>query len=83
MRPDDTPPDKIANLAPATATAVFTNTIVARKVLDMFSRWKMARTPYHGVSVTFSSDPCEKELVLVKETTRSHAAKSLMKRPLR
>ncbi|PLB34348.1 uncharacterized protein BDW47DRAFT_120472 [Aspergillus candidus] len=65
------------------ATAVFTNTIVARKVLDMFSRWKMARTPYHGVSVTFSSDPCEKELVLVKETTRSHAAKNLMKRPLR
>lgn len=56
-------------LTEPTATAVFTSTGIARKVLEMFSKWKMGRNVYNGVSVTFSSDPCEKELVLVKETT--------------
>ncbi|XHG06707.1 hypothetical protein AWENTII_009894 [Aspergillus wentii] len=65
------------------ATAVFTSTIVARKVLEVFNKWKNGRNVYNGVSVTFSSDPCEKELVLVKETTRPAIAKNLAKRSIR
>ncbi|KAK1148915.1 hypothetical protein N8T08_007588 [Aspergillus melleus] len=65
------------------ATAIFTSTVVARKVLEVFNRWKDGRNVYSGVSVTFSSDPCEKELVLVKETSRSGLAKSYMKRSMR
>ncbi|KAI9037779.1 uncharacterized protein KD926_000042 [Aspergillus affinis] len=65
------------------ATAIFTSTVVARKVLEVFNRWKDGRNVYSGVSVTFSSDPCEKELVLVKETSRSGLAKGYMKRSMR
>ncbi|KKK24166.1 hypothetical protein P175DRAFT_0554329 [Aspergillus ochraceoroseus IBT 24754] len=65
------------------ATAVFTSTIVARKVLEVFNRWKEGRNVYSGVSVTFSSDPCEKELVLVKETNRPNIAKHLARRAIR
>lgn len=66
-----------------TATAIFTSTVVARKVLEVFNRWKDGRNVYSGVSVTFSSDPCEKELVLVKETSRPGLAKGYMKRSMR
>ncbi|KAL2819376.1 hypothetical protein BDW59DRAFT_181671 [Aspergillus cavernicola] len=52
------------------ATAVFTSTIIARKVLDAFNRFKEGRNVYSGVSVTYSSDPCEKELVLIKDHNR-------------
>jgi hypothetical protein len=52
------------------ATAVFTSTAVARRVLEAFNKWKDTRAVYNGVSVTYSSDPCEKELVLVKDTAR-------------
>ncbi|KAE8352647.1 hypothetical protein BDV28DRAFT_157713 [Aspergillus coremiiformis] len=65
------------------ATAVFTSTTVARKVLEVFNRWKDGRNVYSGVSVTYSSDPCEKELVLVKDTARPNIAKNFMKRPIR
>ncbi|KAL4808933.1 hypothetical protein BDV18DRAFT_157872 [Aspergillus unguis] len=54
------------------ATAVFTSTVVARRVLEQVNRWKDARFAYFGVSVTYSSDPCEKELVLVRDTKRSN-----------
>ena len=37
--------------------------------MEVFRRWTMGRaSAYAGVSVTFSSDPCEKELMLVKES---------------
>ncbi|QRD84691.1 hypothetical protein F9C07_2070811 [Aspergillus flavus] len=65
------------------ATAVFTSTTVARKVLEVFNRWKDGRNVYSGVSVTYSSDPCEKELVLVKDTARPNIAKNFVKRPIR
>ncbi|KAE8376344.1 hypothetical protein BDV26DRAFT_282712 [Aspergillus bertholletiae] len=65
------------------ATAVFTSTTVARKVLEVFNRWKDGRNVYSGVSVTYSSDPCEKELVLVKDTARPNVAKNFAKRPIR
>lgn len=35
-------------------------------MLAIFNDWKMGQKEYTDVSVTFSSDPCEKELVLVK-----------------
>ncbi|KAL4791954.1 hypothetical protein BDV19DRAFT_392589 [Aspergillus venezuelensis] len=44
------------------ATAVFSSTAVARRVLETVTRWKECRAAYSGVSVSFSSDPCEKEL---------------------
>jgi hypothetical protein len=59
------------------ATAVFTSTAVARRVLEAVNKWKDTRAVYSGVSVTYSSDPCEKELVLVKDTARSGFAKNL------
>ncbi|GIJ82814.1 hypothetical protein Asppvi_001329 [Aspergillus pseudoviridinutans] len=59
------------------ATAVFTSTAVARRVLEAFNKWKDTRAVYSGVSVTYSSDPCEKELVLVKDTARPSFAKNL------
>ncbi|KAF9885723.1 hypothetical protein FE257_012608 [Aspergillus nanangensis] len=65
------------------ATAVFTSTIVARKVLEAFNRWKDGRNVYNAVSVTYSSDPCEKELVLVKESSRPNGAKNFLRRPVR
>ncbi|KAA8647305.1 hypothetical protein EYZ11_009800 [Aspergillus tanneri] len=66
------------------ATAVFTSTSVARKVLEVFNRWKDGRNVYSGVSVTYSSDPCEKELVLVRDMSRpSMNNKNFMKRSMR
>ncbi|PWY91110.1 hypothetical protein BO70DRAFT_283000 [Aspergillus heteromorphus CBS 117.55] len=65
------------------ATAVFTSTTVARRVLEMFDGWKNGRNVYSGVSVTYSSDPCEKELVLVRETNRPGMARNFVKRSLR
>ncbi|KAL4890802.1 hypothetical protein BDV59DRAFT_194740 [Aspergillus ambiguus] len=65
------------------ATAVFTSTLVARKVLEAFNRWREGRNVYSGVSVTYSSDPCEKELVLVKESARPNIAKNFLKRSMR
>ncbi|CEL02757.1 hypothetical protein ASPCAL03921 [Aspergillus calidoustus] len=64
------------------ATAVFTSTGVARKVLEVFNRWKDSHNVYSGVSVTYSSDPCEKDLTMVKETNRPHNGKYLVRRPL-
>jgi hypothetical protein len=64
------------------ATAVFTSTGVARKVLEVFNRWKDGRNVYSGVSVTYSSDPCEKELTLVKEANRPNNGKYLVRKPL-
>ncbi|KAL4875927.1 hypothetical protein BJY04DRAFT_200805 [Aspergillus karnatakaensis] len=52
------------------ATAVFTSTIVARRVLEAFTRWAEAGGAYSELSVTFSSDPCEKPLTLVRENNR-------------
>lgn len=66
-----------------TATAVFTSTVVARRVLEVFEDWKNGRNVYSGVSVTYSSDPCEKELVLVRETNRPGMARNFIKRTLR
>ncbi|KAL3450603.1 hypothetical protein BJX65DRAFT_247550 [Aspergillus insuetus] len=63
------------------ATAVFTSTGVARKVLEVFNRWKDGRNVYSGVSVTYSSDPCEKELTLVKEANRPNNGKYLVRKP--
>ncbi|OOF96007.1 hypothetical protein ASPCADRAFT_168896 [Aspergillus carbonarius ITEM 5010] len=65
------------------ATAVFTSTIVARRVLEHFETWKNGRNVYSGVSVTYSSDPCEKELVLVRETNRPGMIRNFVKRTLR
>ncbi|KAL3468413.1 hypothetical protein BJX64DRAFT_282586 [Aspergillus heterothallicus] len=67
----------------AAATAVFTSTSVARKVLEVFNRWKEGRNVYSGVSVTYSSDPCEKELVLVKESNRPTNGKFFGRRAIR
>ncbi|KAL2803208.1 hypothetical protein BJX63DRAFT_437177 [Aspergillus granulosus] len=65
------------------ATAVFTSTGVARKVLEVFNRWKDGHNAYSGVSVTYSSDPCEKELILVKENNRLNNAKFPGRRVIR
>lgn len=72
-----------ADNGPTAATAVFTSTRVARRVLEAFDKWKSGRTVYNGVSVTYSSDPCEKELVLVKETARPVIMKSYNRKPIR
>ncbi|KAB8074005.1 hypothetical protein BDV29DRAFT_174479 [Aspergillus leporis] len=77
------PPMRYIPADSAVATAVFTSTAIARKVLEMFNRWKDGRNVYSGVSVTYSSDPCEKELVLVKDTARPSIAKNFVKRPIR
>lgn len=52
------------------ATAVFSSTIVARKVLDTVKRWSNNRRDYLGVSVGYSSDTCEKELILLRENNQ-------------
>ncbi|KAL4921063.1 hypothetical protein BDW62DRAFT_198509 [Aspergillus aurantiobrunneus] len=57
------------------ATAVFTSTIVARKVLETFNKWKEYRNGYLGVSVTYSSDPCEKEVRLLSDNNRPNHPK--------
>ncbi|KAL4819224.1 hypothetical protein BDW67DRAFT_194160 [Aspergillus spinulosporus] len=49
------------------ATAIFTSTIIARRVLETVNRWKETKAVYRGVSVTYSSDPCEKELILTDD----------------
>ncbi|KAL4991098.1 hypothetical protein BDW68DRAFT_193672 [Aspergillus falconensis] len=49
------------------ATAIFTSTVVARRVLETVNRWKETKVVYRGVSVTYSSDPCEKELILTDD----------------
>lgn len=43
---------------------------MARQVLDVFNKWKTGHNEYSEVCVSYSSDPCEKELVLVKEPGR-------------
>ncbi|EAW11445.1 uncharacterized protein ACLA_091430 [Aspergillus clavatus NRRL 1] len=65
------------------ATAVFASTVVARRVLEAFNKWKNTRSVYSGVSVTYSSDPCEKELVLVKDMGRPAFAKNYAKKSMR
>ncbi|OJJ51298.1 hypothetical protein ASPZODRAFT_56064 [Penicilliopsis zonata CBS 506.65] len=52
------------------ATVVFNSTAAARVVHDAFQRWKDVPGAYHGVLVSYSSDPCEKELILVREAPR-------------
>ncbi|PYH84061.1 hypothetical protein BO82DRAFT_410787 [Aspergillus uvarum CBS 121591] len=64
------------------ATAVFNSTIVARRVLETFENWKNGRNVYSGVSVTYSSDPCEKELALVRES-RANLGRGYVKRVIR
>ncbi|RAH77126.1 hypothetical protein BO86DRAFT_323985 [Aspergillus japonicus CBS 114.51] len=64
------------------ATAVFNSTIVARRVLETFENWKNGRNVYSGVSVTYSSDPCEKELALVRES-RANMGRGYVKRVIR
>ncbi|RJE17740.1 hypothetical protein PHISCL_09924 [Aspergillus sclerotialis] len=54
------------------ATAVFTSTSVARRVLEKFNEYKVTMECYKDVSVTFSSDPCEKELVLTNNHHGRH-----------
>ncbi|OXV10948.1 hypothetical protein Egran_01291 [Elaphomyces granulatus] len=50
------------------ATAVFRSTDTARKALQVFQQRKHAiHNIYQGVEVTFSSDPCEKELILTTQ----------------
>ncbi|KAL3474221.1 hypothetical protein BJX99DRAFT_260642 [Aspergillus californicus] len=54
------------------ATAIFTSTVTARKVLNAIERSiREGRQTYVDVSVTFSSDPCEKDLVLRHSNTFS------------
>ncbi|PYH40893.1 uncharacterized protein BP01DRAFT_419111 [Aspergillus saccharolyticus JOP 1030-1] len=64
------------------ATAVFNSTSIARRVLEAFETWKNARTVYSGVSVTYSSDPCEKELALVRES-RANMGRGYVRRTIR
>ena len=54
------------------ATAVFTSTAVARRVLEKFNEYKVTMECYKDVSVTFSSDPCEKELILTNPSHGRH-----------
>ncbi|KAL4906581.1 hypothetical protein BDW74DRAFT_176898 [Aspergillus multicolor] len=49
------------------ATAIFTSTVVARKVLETVNQWARTKAAYRGVAVSYSSDPCEKELVLTDD----------------
>ncbi|KAI9730660.1 MAG: hypothetical protein M1834_005628 [Cirrosporium novae-zelandiae] len=50
------------------ATAVFTSVMIARLVLNHFHQKSMVdgHGPYSGLKVSFSADPCEKELRLIK-----------------
>ncbi|KAI9371652.1 hypothetical protein BJX61DRAFT_16161 [Aspergillus egyptiacus] len=58
------------------ATAVFTSTVVARRVLEVFNKWKETRMVYRDVSVTYSSDPCEKEMTLYSDFNDNHNGRS-------
>jgi hypothetical protein len=55
----------VTSLLPA--TAVFRSTLIARKVLGVFETWKQTRPPYNGLEVSYSADPCEKDLVLTSQ----------------
>lgn len=69
--------DQHADLDPA-ATAVFTSTVVARKVLERFKKLKVSRgSVYQGVDVSYSSDPCEKELHLTTQAKTPYHALQL------
>ncbi|GAD93365.1 hypothetical protein NFIA_035480 [Paecilomyces variotii No. 5] len=60
------------------ATAVFTSTVVARKVLERFKKLKVSRgSVYQGVDVSYSSDPCEKELHLTTQAKTPYRALEL------
>ncbi|OKL56601.1 hypothetical protein UA08_08342 [Talaromyces atroroseus] len=49
------------------ATAVFFSVAVARKVMQTFTNWRSNRGCYEDLTVTYSSDPCEKELQLTTQ----------------
>jgi hypothetical protein len=49
------------------ATAVFFSVAVARKVMQTFTNWRSNRGCYEDLNVTYSSDPCEKELLLTTQ----------------
>lgn len=69
--------DQNADLDPV-ATAVFTSTVVARKVLERFKKLKVSRgSVYQGVDVSYSSDPCEKELHLTTQAKTPYRALEL------
>ncbi|KKA21647.1 hypothetical protein T310_4326 [Rasamsonia emersonii CBS 393.64] len=57
--------DTCTSLSPA--TAVFRSTTVARRVLATFLAWKTHRQVYYNLEVSYSTDPCEKELVLTTQ----------------
>ncbi|KAL5343305.1 hypothetical protein BJX70DRAFT_353735 [Aspergillus crustosus] len=68
------------------ATAIFTSTSVARKVLESFSRWsQVPRGVYSELSVTFSSDPCEKPLSLIKDNNgpSNHGGRYIPRKAIR
>jgi hypothetical protein len=50
-----------------TATAVFFSVAVARKVMQTFSNWRHNRGCYEDLAVTYSTDPCEKDLQLTTQ----------------
>ncbi|EED16575.1 conserved hypothetical protein [Talaromyces stipitatus ATCC 10500] len=49
------------------ATAVFFSVATARKVMQTFLNWKLNRGCYHELAVSYSSDPCEKDLLLTTQ----------------
>ncbi|CRG90203.1 hypothetical protein PISL3812_07246 [Talaromyces islandicus] len=49
------------------ATAVFFSVAVARKVMQTFSNWRHNRGCYEDLAVTYSTDPCEKDLQLTTQ----------------
>lgn len=67
-------------LITSAATAVFTSTRVARSVWTMYNHLQTADSVYSDVSVTYSSDPCEKELVLAHSRTSRTSGKWSVKR---
>lgn len=58
---------------------MFTSTTVARQVLEIFNQWKAGQGEYSEVCVSYSSDPCEKELVLARD---GRGARNLARRPM-
>ncbi|KAE8550735.1 hypothetical protein TMatcc_008789 [Talaromyces marneffei ATCC 18224] len=49
------------------ATAVFFSVAIARKVMQTFSHWRANRGCYEDLIVSYSSDPCEKDLQLTTQ----------------
>ncbi|KAH8700336.1 hypothetical protein BGW36DRAFT_395455 [Talaromyces proteolyticus] len=49
------------------ATAVFFSVAVARKVMQTFTSWRQNRGCYEDLAVTYSTDPCEKDLQLTTQ----------------